>query len=82
MQNQSQSIQKKILEVDAGILDLLDKRTRLQKELAKIEKNFFRIERQNLAKLIEKKHLTIIPDEKILEIWGKIIEIPKDMVDS
>ncbi len=71
-------------EIDAGILSLLDKRMRLAIEISKnkqiIGKDIFDPERERelLANLIERNQETIIPDEKVLEIWGKIIEISKD----
>ncbi len=77
-------IRKKINKIDAGILDLLDQRMRLAIEVAKAKKTtgleIFDPERERglLAKLIEQNKKTLIPDEKLLEIWGKIIEISKE----
>jgi len=83
--NLPQNLQTEIETVDAGILTLLDKRMRLNLEISKaMEKGLIDInknrERDELAKLIEQNQETIIPNEKLLEIWGKIIEIPKDIV--
>lgn len=83
--NLPKNLQTEIETVDAGILTLLDKRMRLNLEISKaMEKGLIDInknrERDELAKLIEQNQETIIPDEKLLEIWGKIIEIPKDIV--
>jgi len=83
--NLPKNLQTEIETVDAGILTLLDKRMRLNLEISKaMEKGLIDInknrERDELAKLIEQNQETIIPNEKLLEIWGKIIEIPKDIV--
>jgi len=83
--NLPQNLQTEIETVDAGILTLLDKRMRLNLEISKaMEKGLIDInknrQRDELAKLIEQNQETIIPNEKLLEIWGKIIEIPKDIV--
>lgn len=78
------NLRVQIDKIDAGILSLLDRRMKLAIEISKNKKNnskaIFDPERERvlLNNLIEKNQETIIPDEKILEIWGKIIEISKD----
>ncbi len=77
-------LRAQIDEIDMGILALLDKRMKLAIDIAKakkhINKDIFDPERERvlLSKLIERNQETIIPDEKLLEIWGKIIELSKD----
>ena len=81
--NPIKDLQKEIATIDAGILSLLDKRVRLNLKISKAkEKGLIDAseERYELAKLIEQNQETVIPDQKLLEIWGKIIEIPKDIV--
>ncbi len=85
--NPPKNLQTEIQTIDAGILTLLDKRMRLNLKISKAaEKGLINInqnrEREELAKLIEQNKETIIPDEKLLEIWGKIIEIPKDIISD
>lgn len=78
------SLRKKIDEIDAGILSLLDKRMKVSLEIAKSKKEtrteIFDPERERelLANLIEMNQETLIPDEKVIEIWGKIIEISRE----
>ena len=77
-------LRAQIDEIDVGILALLDRRMKLAIEIARAKKNTRKEifdperERELLAKLIEQNQKTIIPDEKILEIWGKIIELSRD----
>lgn len=86
MSNQDpQEYQNKINIINAGILTLLDKRMRLNLEISKATKKGLidmnkDYQRDELVKLIEKNQETIIPDDKLIELWGKIVEIPKDIV--
>jgi len=79
-----QDIRDEIDKIDEGILDLLDKRMKLAIEISKVKKvsskEIFDPERERelLARLIEMNKETIIPDDKILEIWGKIIELSRE----
>lgn len=78
------ALRTQIDKIDVGILALLDQRMKLAIDIAKakksIKKSIFDPERERilLEKLVERNQETIIPDEKILEIWGKIIELSKD----
>jgi len=71
-------------EIDAGILSLLDKRMKLAIEISRNKKTTQKAifdperERELLSNLIGMNQETILPDEKVLEIWGKIIEISKN----
>lgn len=73
----------KINEIDAGILALLDKRMKLALEISKTKKSIGKEiydadrEAELFDSLIEKNKETILPDEKVLEIWGKIIELSR-----
>lgn len=77
-------LRTKIDKIDAGILSLLDKRMKISLDISAAKKESQKAvfdpsrERELLANLIEMNQETIIPDEKVLEIWGKIIEISKD----
>lgn len=74
-----------INEIDAGILDLLDRRMKLALKISKtkksIGKEIYDAEREEelFAALMERNKETILPDEKVLEIWGKIIELSRNM---
>jgi chorismate mutase len=78
------ALRRQIDEVDAGILNLLDRRMRLAQSISaakkKTGKEVFDPERERdlLGKLIEMNQATVVPDERILEIWGKIIELSRD----
>ncbi len=75
-------------EIDAGILSLLDKRMKVSLKISESKKSNNKAifdpsrERELLANLIEMNQETIIPDEKVLEIWGKIIELSREIQDS
>ncbi len=77
-------LRTQIDKIDAEILALLDKRMRLSLDIAATkkttQKEIFDPERERvlLGKLIKMNQETIIPDEKVLEIWGKIIEISRE----
>lgn len=76
-------LRDKINKIDAGILALLDKRMKLALEISKtkksIGKEIYDVDRESelFEALIEKNKETILPDEKVLEIWGKIIELSR-----
>ncbi len=85
MTQDPQNFQNQISTIDAGILALLDKRMKLTLEISEAtKKGLIDInqdqEEELLKKLIEQNKNTVIPDEKLLELWGKIVEIPKDIV--
>ncbi|HEY5714666.1 MAG TPA: chorismate mutase [Candidatus Gracilibacteria bacterium] len=77
----------KINKIDVGILDLLKKRIRLAQEIGQhknahgLDVNDVSRERELLRMLIEANGGDI-PDEKLLEIWGKIIELSKTVQDQ
>ena len=79
---------KKIDEIDAGILSLLDKRMKISIKISQTKKTQNKAifdssrERELLAHLIEMNQETIIPDEKVLEIWGKIIELSREIQEQ
>ena len=74
------TLREQISTLDAGILALLDERMRLAVKIGeykqdnKIEVLDSNREQSLLQQLIKKNETTIIPDEKLLEIWGKILE--------
>ena len=82
-----QNLQQKrvrIDQIDAGILALLHERMKLAIEISRIKKDTGKAiedldrEEDLLAKLLEKNvDKDLIPDEEILLIWGKIIELSR-----
>ncbi len=78
----------RINEIDAGILALLDERMKLAIDIAQIKKSTGK-DIEDLARETELleglKTLntdTCMPDEKILEIWGKILELSKKIQED
>lgn len=78
-------LRKQIDKVDDGILALLDKRMKLALEIAEAKKRIGKPildtsrEEELFAKLREKNKKTILSDEKMLEIWGKIVELSREV---
>ncbi len=74
---------ERINEIDAGILSLLHERMKLAVEISEIKrqtgKDIDDLEREEelLKSLIDKNTDTLIPNEDLLLIWGKIIELSK-----
>ncbi len=81
---QLQGVRVKIDEIDAGILALLDERMKLAMQISAIKKqtgkDIFDPKREEelFARLKELNKDTVIDDEKLLEIWGKIIELSRE----
>lgn len=79
------TLRTKISNLDAGILALLDERMRLALEIGSFkEQNNLNVldkgrEEELLETLVKQNQETIIPDEKLLEIWGKILELSRDL---
>lgn len=79
---------KRIDEIDAGILALIHERMKLAADIAQIKEEIgMEIEdlgRENelFAKLQRLNADSNVPDEKLLEIWGKIIELSKKIQES
>ena len=71
--------------IDAGILKLLDERMQLAVQIGKLKnqsgKKVFDPEREKflLANLVKMNQNTTIPDEKLLAIWGKILDLSRDL---
>jgi chorismate mutase len=82
------TLRQKIDKIDAGILSLLDKRMKISIKISETKKVSNKAifdssrERELLANLIEMNQETIIPDAKVLEIWGKIIELSREMQEG
>lgn len=80
-----QNARVQINEIDAGILALLDKRLRLSGDISSAKKalgkDIFDPKREEeLLNWLKKKNKdTVIPDDKLLEIWGKIIELSRKL---
>ncbi len=89
-ENPLQGKRDRIDEIDAGILVLLDERMRLASDIAEIKrktgKDILDLDReaQLFKKLLAKNKAqeSLIPDEKVLEIWGKIIELSKKIQEN
>jgi chorismate mutase len=82
------TLRQKIDKIDAGILSLLDKRMKISIKISETKKVSNKAifdssrERELLANLIEINQETIIRDAKVLEIWGKIIELSREMQEG
>ena len=69
--------------LDAGIIDLLDRRMRTALKIIEAKRElgkdvYDKVREDALYELLKKRNeTTIIPDEKILEIWGKIVEVSR-----
>jgi len=89
-ENPLQSKRERIDQIDAGILVLLDERMRLAADIAEIKrktgKDILDLDRESqlFEKLLaqNKEQKSLIPDEKVLEIWGKIIELSKKIQEE
>ncbi len=89
-ENLLQPKRDRIDEIDAGILVLLDERMRLASDIAEIKQKTGKAildldrEAQLFEKLLKQNRnkKTLIPDEKVLEIWGKIIELSKKIQEE
>lgn len=84
-QNQTALLYKRerIDQIDAGILALIHERMQLAAEIATIKSQvgleIEDLDRENelYAKLAMLNENSNVPNEKLLEIWGKIIELSK-----
>jgi len=82
------ALRNQIDQIDDGILALLDQRMDLAKHVAEAKKETGKSildterEAQLLERLKSKVHDKNYSDEKILEIWGKIIELSRDVQRS
>lgn len=84
-QNQTVLLDKRerIDQIDAGILALIHERMQLAAEIATIKSQvgleIEDLDRENelYAKLATLNQDSNVPNEKLLEIWGKIIELSK-----
>lgn len=69
--------------IDAGILALIQERMQLASQIAQIKSDTgleiedLAREEQLFSKLKKLNEETVIPDEDLLEIWGKIVELSK-----
>ncbi|MCK5460416.1 chorismate mutase [Candidatus Gracilibacteria bacterium] len=78
-------LRKQLDEIDDGILVLLDKRMKLAVKIAEVKKKIGKpildiVREEDLfQKLKDRNKKTILPDEKMLEIWGKIVELSREM---
>ena len=79
------NLRTKITKLDDGILSLLDERMKLSLEIGEYKrKHSLNVldqtqEEALLKRLLEANQQTVIPDEKLVEIWGKIIELSRDL---
>ena len=83
-----QSKRQRIDEIDAGILALLQERMQLALEIAEIKRQTGKEildlgrEEELFQKLIEKNKNSPIPNEEVLLIWGKIIELSRKLQEE
>lgn len=77
-------IENQMENIDAGILMLVDKRQRLLQLIIALhpECDYRKNTEKEEKILLEKNKKTIVPDDKLLEIWGKIIELSGTIKES
>ena len=81
-------LREQIDQIDANLLALLDKRMKLAIEIAETKKFLGKLvldtsrEAELFEKLKKQNSETILPDEKVLEIWGKIIELSRTIQEK
>ena len=77
---QEKYITKQMGDIDAGILTLVDKRQRLMQLIIALhpECDYTKNTKKEKEILLEKNEKTNIADQKLLELWGKIIELTGD----
>ena len=79
---------QRIDEIDAGILVLIHERMKLAEEIAQIKAEtgmaIEDLEREQalLSKIAKLNEDSNVPNEKLLEIWGKIVELSKKIQGS
>jgi|GEM_PF-1726227 len=75
---------QRISEIDAGILALLDERTKLAMEIANIKKQIGKdiedLERETtlLSELVELNRTTVMNDNHVKAIWMEILKASKE----
>jgi 3-deoxy-7-phosphoheptulonate synthase/chorismate mutase len=88
MNDNLQQYRQEIDKIDAGILDLLDRRMKLAIKIAESKKQIGKLtldkkrEDELFAALKEKNKKTSLPDDAVLEIWGEIIELSKKIQEQ
>ena len=81
-------LREQIDQIDANLLALLDKRMKLAIEIAETKKFLGKLvldtsrEAELFEKLKKQNSETILPDEKVLEILGKIIELSRTIQEK
>ena len=79
---------KRIDKIDAGILALIQERMKLASDIAAIKADIgmeiedLAREEQLFDKIAKMNEDENIPNEKLLEIWGKIVELSKKIQES
>lgn len=77
-------IDRQMQNIDAGILALVDRRKRLMQLIIALhpECNYQKNVQQEEKILLKKNKKTTVPDDKLLEIWGKIVELSGNVNES
>jgi len=79
---------QRIDQIDAGILSLIHERMKLAADIAAIKTEIgmeiedLEREHELFSKLTALNAESNVPDEKLLEIWGKIVELSKQVQEG
>ena len=86
MTNKSlQDVREEIDKIDAELLKLLNQRMKASLKISKLKKDsgkeVFDPEREDklIKRLLELNKSTVIPDDQLLEIWAKVLEVSREM---